>query len=885
MRAKQKFKKGTFSRRVFSVLMALAMVISLMPMNAMEVKAEGATKITSMTLDVDWSKIPTLKEGQSAKSAESALSYQEEPPVTVSGTGMKYFTCGWAVKALQSHVDSEYIQQNNYDESEKYDYWVPLELYRLYGKYTINATDTYAFVIKLFASDGYYFADGNDVDLANIVKGNDVVRTHSFRGGSGAVAFLKLGTVSEIAAKTEGAKPTEHTITATAEENGSISPNGKVQVKEGENQTFTITPNEGYEIDTLTVDGKAVTASTSYTFSKVTAAHTIDVTFKEVHTHTIVTDAAVAPTCTEAGKTEGKHCSVCGEIITPQTTVAALGHDWSNEWVITKLATATTEGKKECKCKREGCNQKKYEVIPVIGTTADPYEGKLDKDAEVAPEAPIKVATIDNTKTELLNAPYIFTADEKQAIEGGAGARVWMEVSKTNVINISSPDMTKISAAATSIMGDNPSITYFDADLFKQVGDGQAEQLYEPGIDIEVTIKVPENLINADSSFEREYKIIRLHKDLATGASLVDILSGTFDKVTGEFTFKTDKFSTYAIAYTDKKVEIPDSDNGGNNGDNTDPGVHTHDWSNDWVVTKPATTITEGKKECKCKRAGCNQKKYEVIPVIGTPADPNEGKLDKDAEVAPEAPIKVATIDNTKTELLNAPYIFTADEKQAIEGGAGARVWMEVSKTNVINISSPDMTKISAAATSIMGDNPSITYFDADLFKQVGDGQAEQLYEPGIDIEVTIKVPENLINADSSFEREYKIIRLHKDLATGASLVDILSGTFDKVTGEFSFKTDKFSTFAIAYTDKKLVTGDSDNGGNNVDNNSGDNNQSNEDANTPANTKEDKKPYVEAPKTGDASNVTLWSLLLALSALALADIRVARRKRSSSIEK
>ena len=518
--------------------------------------ATSTKKIDSMTLDVDWSKIPTLEEGQTAKSAESDLDCQEEPPVTKTGNGVDYFTCGWAVKASQSHVDLGYIFQGAYDVSKTNDYWVDLHEYTRKNTYTINATDTYAFVIELVASDGYYFADDNGVDLSKIVKGNnvEVIHTHSTFGGSAAVAILKLGTVSEIATKTEGAKPTEHTITATAGENGSISPNGAVKVKAGENQTFTITPNEGYEIDTLTVDGEAVTASTSYTFSKVNDDHTIDVTFKEVHTHTIITDAAVAPTCTEAGKTEGKHCSVCGEIITAQTTVAALGHDWSNDWVVTKPATTITEGKKECTCKRAGCNQKKYEVIPVIGTPVDPNEGKLDKDAEVAPNAPIEEATIDNTKTELLNAPSIFTEAERQAIESGADARVWMEVSRTDESSIPSADKTKISDAATSIMGENPSITYFDADLFKQVGDGAATQLHEPGIEVEVTIKVPETLLNGDNNFEREYKIIRLHTDVATGASLVDILSGTFDKITGEFTFKTDKFSTYAIAYTDKKL-------------------------------------------------------------------------------------------------------------------------------------------------------------------------------------------------------------------------------------------------------------------------------------------------------------------------------------------
>ena len=50
--------------------------------------------------------------------------------------------------------------------------------------------------------------------------------------------------------------------------------------------------------------------------------------------HTEVTDEAVEPTCTETGKTEGKHCSVCNEVLVAQTDIPALGHSWG-EGVVT----------------------------------------------------------------------------------------------------------------------------------------------------------------------------------------------------------------------------------------------------------------------------------------------------------------------------------------------------------------------------------------------------------------------------------------------------------------------------------------------------------------------------------------------------------------------
>ena len=74
-------------------------------------------------------------------------------------------------------------------------------------------------------------------------------------------------------------------ITATADEHGKIDPAaGTVTVPKGENQTFKITPNEGYHINDVLVDGKSVGAVTEYKFENVTEAHKIHATFARNYT-------------------------------------------------------------------------------------------------------------------------------------------------------------------------------------------------------------------------------------------------------------------------------------------------------------------------------------------------------------------------------------------------------------------------------------------------------------------------------------------------------------------------------------------------------------------------------------------------------------------------
>ena len=74
-----------------------------------------------------------------------------------------------------------------------------------------------------------------------------------------------------------------YTIKVAAGTGGSISPSGNVSVREGRDQTFTITPDKGYAVANVKIDGKSIGAAKSYTFENVSRTHTIEVIFMKAN--------------------------------------------------------------------------------------------------------------------------------------------------------------------------------------------------------------------------------------------------------------------------------------------------------------------------------------------------------------------------------------------------------------------------------------------------------------------------------------------------------------------------------------------------------------------------------------------------------------------------
>ena len=289
----------------------------------------------------------------------------------------------------------------------------------------------------------------------------------------------------------------------------------------------------------------------------------------------------------------------------------------------------------------------------------------------------------------------------------------------------------------------------------------------------------------------------------------------------------------------------------------TTPGSHT-------------LTIT-----AKGNYTGTVKQTYVIVPAKAEDAPDKEIAIGRGkVNVKFEGTVPPATQLTDKAELL-AMLVdsgdITADELAQIAHGANVNIVLTVKEANV-------SAEIKTAMAQAAKDYTIGQYLDISLLKYMtvnGIQQADVALHTTKDaLTISVAVPDALINTNSAVNRTYYIVRNHE------GTIDVLDAAFDAAGKTLTFKTDRFSIYAIAYKDTAVPSSSSKPGSNNSSNDS--ETKKNEvaaptPAPTPAST---SKPstITAMPQTGDTFNPTLYVVLLVASLLGLAVVFVCKKR-------
>ncbi len=162
----------------------------------------------------------------------------------------------------------------------------------------------------LITAAGHYYEWDVSSFVTSEADGDDVVSLVVFKtGNEGNINFASKESAANlpelVISKSGSGETGDHTITSGAGPNGTITPIGSVGVADGSDQTFVITPDLGYSIEDVIVDGVSEGAVDSYTFTNVTSDHTITASFVPGgQSYTITATAGLNGSISPAGSVE-----------------------------------------------------------------------------------------------------------------------------------------------------------------------------------------------------------------------------------------------------------------------------------------------------------------------------------------------------------------------------------------------------------------------------------------------------------------------------------------------------------------------------------------------------------------------------------------------------
>lgn len=179
--------------------------------------------------------------------------------------------------------------------------------------------------------------------------------------------------------------------------------------------------------------------------------------------------------------------------------------------------------------------------------------------------------------------------------------------------------------------------------------------------------------------------------------------------------------------------------------------------------------------------------------------------------------VSSATVDESLKDVVG----FTPSEIAQINNGASASVTLEVKDISA-SVPAADKQTVTETASGLNGDFKVGIYLDLSVIKTIG-GNSKTVANLTAPVKVSVALPDSLINTNRALYRQYKVIRIHGDQ------VDVLDAEFDAATKKLSFYSDKFSTYAVVYSDSAVT----------------------------------------APMTGDSSNASMYVMILMIAALML----------------
>ena len=316
----------------------------------------------------------------------------------------------------------------------------------------------------------------------------------------------------EITAVFEEKAPDEFDITVAKTTNGTVTvKGGKTASVKDETIDLVITPDKGYEVDTVKVNGEAITG-TSFTMPEKDV--TIEVTFKK-STYTVTVDAAANGTVTA-----DKATAQMGDTV---TVTATPDKDY-------ELSQITVNG--------TAITGNTFTMPAENVTVAAEFKKIGSADAEVVAPEGVSVS-FAGSKEDILKA--VFGDDYAALVEAGYKLDVVMTVKNESAV--SADDKALVEGALSSDMHVGLII---DVSLV-MTKDGVSTVVSNSSKPVSFAIGVPDSII-ADG---RTYSVIRVHNGAAEN------IGGTYDAANKTITVTSDKYSTYAVVYKDAPKPAP----------------------------------------------------------------------------------------------------------------------------------------------------------------------------------------------------------------------------------------------------------------------------------------------------------------------------------------